>query len=63
MKYEAFCSSCEQIYDIYLFKGGICTFCYSLMGLDHVFRNEEIRVFGEFTGAVNTDINFKGWWD
>jgi hypothetical protein len=63
MKYEAVCTECNQLYDIYLFKGGICTWCYSIMGLDHTFTNEEIRVFGEVSGAGSPDIKFKGWWD
>jgi hypothetical protein len=63
MKYEAVCPECNQLYDIYLFKGGICTWCHSIMGLDHVFEYEEIRVFGEVAGAGRDNIKFKGWWD
>ena len=63
MRYEAICTECHQIYDVGLMKGRICTYCWSIKGLDHAFIKEDVRIFGEIPGAANTNIKFTGWWD
>lgn len=57
--YEQYCPECNQVYDEGMFRhGGICDYCWAIMGMDHVSFHEEIRVFGEFLGASNLDVDF-----
>ena len=60
MKYEQFCTECNQVYDagMFLHGRGICDYCWSMMGLDHVSEYGEVRVFGEILGAGSLDIDF-----
>lgn len=63
--YEKFCPECEKIYDagMFMHERGICDYCYSIKGLDHVFDRYEGNSFGELPGAGTTNIKFTGWWD
>jgi hypothetical protein len=61
--YEAFCPECEKVYDEWMVTKGICDYCYSIKGLDHVFERYEGNIFGEVAGAGNSNIKFTGWWD
>jgi hypothetical protein len=59
MMYEQFCPECEQVHDAGMFsRGGMCDYCYSMKGLDHVSEYGEVTVFGEIFGAANLDIDF-----
>lgn len=60
MTYEQQCMECNQVYDagMFLHGRGICDYCWAIMGMDHVFYQEEIRTFGEIPGAANLDIDF-----
>lgn len=60
MRYEQLCLECNQIYDagMFLHGRGICDYCWSIMGLDHLSERGEVRVFGEFIGAANLNVDF-----
>lgn len=60
MRYEQFCPGCNQIHDagMFLHGRGLCDYCWSIAGYDHVFYKEEVRVFGEVPGAGTLNIDF-----